>query len=120
MTKITVTTEIEVSDGAIDNIMTTALEGGINYWCSSALPKRLDYKGADYASHALSKGATLMLKIEDETVQELTKENFLKGLELFISKHGIPDYCGGDIDGMDATDADCVIQYAIFGKQIYG
>ena len=51
--------EIEVSDQDINDILVTAFEGGINYWAYKAEPKDGDYKGADYASDALSRGATI-------------------------------------------------------------
>lgn len=122
-----VTKNISVTDENIDDIMVTALEGGINYWCGSALPKDEDYKGADYASHAVSKGATLILTdVEDESEEwELTREKLLEGVSKYLSLNNpadIVDEETGELDAcmIDADVADCILQLALFNEIVFG
>jgi hypothetical protein len=104
---------ITLSSQNIDDIVCTALEGGINYWASSAEVKDGDCKGATYASEVISRGGTLIIKEDqDGKLHELTLDNFKKGVELY----GVP----GIADDHDAWDADSIVQYALFGRLIYG
>ena len=76
---------VRVRNEDIDDIMVSALEGGINYWCRKAEVKG-GYLG-EYASDQISRGGELILH---------------------------------DTEDIDAEDADCIIQYALFGDVIYG
>ena len=54
---------------------------------------------------------------------ELTLEKFLRGVELYI-KNGdrvtVEDFKLVDYGELDAEDADCIVQYALFGKLVFG
>lgn len=115
-----ITTKIKVTDSDIDDIMSTALEGGITYWCGKAEVVG-GYLG-EYASEQISHSGELKLyDAEDNSVYTLTKENFLKGLTKYIERHPKVIYDGGiDAGNIDAEAADCIIQYAIFDKLVYG
>ena len=108
----------------IDDIMTCALEGGINYWCSKAKVVG-EYRG-EYASEQISRGGTLELydSGEDE-VYELNIEKFMQGFKTWI-ENGY-DYNGalstnGKVDTslIDANDADTIIQFSLFDEIVYG
>lgn len=137
--KITIQYEFECTDQDIDDIISAALEGGITYWCDSAKVVG-DYLG-EYASDQISRGGTLKLHdTEENKWYELTKENFLNGLKQFVL-NGLNQLvleCGFskedgnghlwqvitsdrhlDMTKIDAGDADCIIQYALFGEVIY-
>ncbi len=120
------TLNFEVTDENIDDILVTALEGGINYWCGKAEVKDGDYKGAKYASHAVSKGATLIVHdIEDiYDTQEITKEKMIKAIEKYINNidSDIIDLDSKEIDccQVDAQVADCIVQYAAFDEIVFG
>ena len=111
---------VEYDNQCIDDIMITALEGGITYWCDR-IEVVGDYLG-DYASDQISRGGTLRLYVPDEKKWfELTLEKFVKGLEKVVGERS-PDivYEGKiDADEIDADDADAIIQYAIFGEIVY-
>ena len=113
---------IDLSQEDIDDIMCTALEGGITYWCKEAEVAG-DYLGT-YGSEQISRNGILKLHDNDEDkIYELTLEKFLKGLELFIIKN--PNRINienGRIDPgeIDAQYADMIIQYALFGEIVYG
>lgn len=117
--------EIILSREDIDDIMCGALEGGITYWC-----KRAEVVGeylGEYGSEQISRGGILKLHdMEAEKIYELTKEKFLKGVELW-AKNPVGCNCMEQIDGkirldtcnVDAVVCDAIIQYAIFGEVIY-
>lgn len=99
----------------IDDLMVTALEGGISYWCSRAKVKDGDYRGSEYASGVISRGGTLVLKdFEQEVEYDLDATMLAKGIRMAANHNGFT------FDDYDAADADNVIQYAVFGELVYG
>ncbi len=112
---------VEVDNECIDDIMSTALEGGITYWCDDAEVVG-DYLG-NYASEQISRGGTLKLHdTEEDKTYELTREKFLTGLAKVVGERGLDVLIKGKVDAsnIDAEDADAIIQYAIFGEVVYG
>lgn len=113
-----------ISDEDLEDILITALEGGIGYWAC------LDNTGHDWekqpketptsvwAWKILNDGGTLRFLDEEDDSAEYTLDmaSFFSGIGLSISK-GV---WSGDMDGMDAVRADCIIQFAVFGDVIYG
>ena len=119
--RISATTQLDITGQDIDDIMVTALEGGINHWCGRAEVVG-GYLG-EYASDQISRGGALRLyDSESDEVYELTRNKFLAGLRRYIENccHITFDNGGIDTSDIDAVDADCIIQYAIFGDIIYG
>lgn len=120
--KFTVRPEIEVNLTMqdIDDIMCTALEGGICYWCSEAEVIG-DYLG-ECAHEQISRGGALRLhNCESEQVYDLTLENFLNGVKLYFEQgcHVQVEDNTIDTGDIDANDADCILQFAIFEEVIY-
>jgi hypothetical protein len=118
--EIKIEASVIVSAQDIDDIITTALEGGITYWCGCAKVDG-EYLGT-WASEQVSRGGILKLYDDDEEEWlELTKDNFLIGLKLYLEKDN-SILNGKEIDTcqVDADIADQIIQYAIFGEVIYG
>lgn len=112
MQEFTIKSQIKVTQEQIDNVVCTALEGGITYWCNRAKVKDDDYKGSEWAHEVVTRGGVLVLHDwEEEIDHELDLKKLLKGFSLVR---------GFDFDGYDAGDADSVIQSAIFGEVIYG
>lgn len=123
--KISVKTDITVNQRDIDDIMVTALEGGITYWCDHAEVVGGEYLG-EYASDQISRGGALRLYDAEEDKQyTLTLPKLLKGLEAFIKwdrgAHEIVEPVGKiDTSKIDAEIADQIIQFALFDDIIYG
>lgn len=123
--KLRIELEIIVTDQDIDDIVCTAFEGGINYWCDEAEVLG-DYLG-NYASDQISRGGRVKLyDYEGEEEHILTKEKFLDGIKRYVKN--IPDKNAFDVkNGMlkidtccvDAAIADEIIQYALFKEVIY-
>lgn len=115
---------IEVIDQDIDDIVCTALEGGITYWCGAAEVVG-EYLG-EYASDQISRGGSLILyDAESSDTWELTKEKLINGIVLAAQTNIYPDYCwidGNKLDtcSIDGEIADCIVQYALFGEIIFG
>lgn len=106
----------------IDDIMVAALEGGITYWCSKA--EVLEEKRCSEWGHKqIARGGVLILHDTESTDKwELTLEKFLDGVKLFLELGTYVQIDDGkfDICAFDSTDADQIIQLALFGKLVYG
>ena len=116
---------VEVPDGVVDDIITTALEGGINYWCERVDVLNKDYKGKIIASEIVSAGGTLIIVTDEEAGNEqfkLDRITFQRGLKKWLEE-GLKvgnRFSNDDLSSMDAAEADAVIQYSIFGEIVYG
>ena len=127
--------QISLRPDDINDILCTAFEGGVDYWCSgivgsdgdlAQLP--MNQMGIEYEYEHVGYGGKLQVK-DDEKTYLLTQENFQSGLQKWIDKN--PDsvevhydygnkYTTLDIGNIDAGDADCIVQYALFGELKYG
>ena len=120
--KIEITQTFEITAEDISNLMVAALEGGINYWCSSAKVTQQPIEDWKYASEVigLTNGIIELTDAEDHNVKwNLSQKKFLKGVELEIiyGSHGSFENL---IDNHDADVADRIIQFALFGKLVFG
>ncbi len=114
----------------IADLIVTALEGGINYWCRKAVIKKdpdgnfmnvlpEDQDKVVYASDVIGYGGTLILfDAESSDKWELTPENVQKGIQMHCEKRNIAP--SGLMDNYDADDADCIVQYALFNEIVFG
>ena len=127
--KFEVHAEITVRLTQQDDIMVSALEGGICYWCDRVTVEG-QYLGK-YASEQISRGGTLKVHVtepfdeQDTEWYELDIEKFIQGFRLWLENSGD---CYGAVSGdgkvdcgeIDAGCADAIIQYALFGEVVYG
>jgi len=122
MEKINVTIEQELTTENINDLVSTALEGGINYWCSQAIVKDVPAKAEghyNYASDVISIGGTLELcDAESDDKWDLNLEKLLNGIRIHCMKIGKTPL--ELMDDYDAGDADCIIQYAVMGEIVFG
>lgn len=118
--------QIAVTKENIDDIMVSALEEGINYWCNKT---KVDGKYlGKYASEQISRGGTLILyDMEGDRTELLTKEKLLQGIRMYAEqpKHSdifevIDHELHIDCGMVDSEVADAIIQYAIFSEIFYG
>ena len=130
MEKIGVKIELSVSLTVenIDDIMASALEGGINYWAYKAKVVG-EYLG-EYASEQISRGGSLKIYLiepfdeEDTEVYELDREKLVNGFKLWLENgqdfYGAVDSRGNvDCGQIDADCADSIMQYALFGDLVF-
>ena len=126
--EITLKKKVIVNQEDIDDIMCTALEGGITYWCYNAQSiMGIEWHKAnniEYASDVIGCGGDLVLTTE-EGDYILTLKSFLTGLQMLLDESGeyylesTKDGLKIDTSEIDADIADLIIQYAIFGKLVY-
>jgi len=117
---IDVVAKIELSDQDIDDLMVTALEGGINYWVrdiENIVPDGVEF---EYRSELIAKGGSL--KITDDEMGDtnvLNLENFMEGVREVCRIRGF--YNGQELmDNHDAEIADMIIQIALYKEIMFG
>lgn len=121
---VTVDRKIKVTQQDIDDIMVTALEGGINYWCDRV--KVIGEYLGEYASEQIARdGLLLLYDAESNEEYQLSLGKFLNGLQKAIEDHWFEDYEwyeGDELDpcNIDADVADVIIQLALFDDVIFG
>ena len=119
---IEVEVHINITAQTIDDIMCTALEGGITGWCCRA--KVVGKYLGEYAHEQISRGGTLILyDAESSDKWELDRDKFLKGLRRWLEDgEGICSLNEGEVDAalVDSEAADLIIQYALFGEPVFG
>lgn len=121
---ITLQREITMSQDDIDDIVCTALEGGITWWCCKAEVVENEYYG-EYASDQISRGGSLRLyDIETEESYLLTLEKLLKGIKMAYARgyleHLFDDDGKLDFFQVDGAAADVIVQCALFGEVQFG
>lgn len=112
-----ISTEISFSGQDIADFMTTAFEGGSNYWISS-----VDYQGKSKTNPWYADGDFWM---KDPVVRIVTDDldqpviNIQAGLDLMAKEYPTPlaDLMTGDYD---AETADILLQLSCFGEVRYG
>lgn len=105
----------------LEDILITAFEGGINYWCdfmdTAPSPESVDI----YKVLFQVKGSSILLHVDDEDadkMEELTLPRLLKGISSYCVHAGItPNRMEDEID---ADMADMIIQFAIFNQLVFG
>jgi hypothetical protein len=109
----------------IDNIICTAIEGGIGYWARTHRKlmewdvKPTNMCVSEYLTIRLLSGKSVYFvdsELELEDVWELTLDKLVKGYAQNCNER--PHDC--DLEQGDATTCDCIIQYALFGELVYG
>lgn len=120
--------KVIINQEDIDDIMCTALEGGITYWCYGAQSmmddKWMKENNIEYLSDVTGRGGDIALTTDDGDYI-LTLESFYNGLQKLIDEseeyylYQTNDGMKIDTSEIDADIADLIIQYAVFGKLVY-
>ena len=128
--KVTIKTSHEFSIQDLTDIMVTALEGGINYWCSRATIKlnpdgtywniaESDQACIKYASDAVPyDGRLILFDAESEEEWELTLKKVMSGIQKYCEETNTNP--AELMDDYDADTADQIIQYALFNEIVFG
>jgi hypothetical protein len=130
---LTIPITFALDEQFFEDILVTALEGGSNYWIEGiqinhpggARPKGVP--SSIWASQALINGGSVIFKTDDDRI--LTLNDFHNGVKVWAEKH--PNTIASTIStennkitldpsNLDANDADAILQYALFGKLVYG
>lgn len=123
---------IKVTEEDIEDIMCTALEGGINYWAyydrndTEYLPymESGDEPFSELCTKILLSGGWVWLIDEDKNYHCLTLDILLNGIRRWIEggydMYGAVDGEELDCGNIDSECADAIIQLALFGEIVYG
>lgn len=104
----------------INDVMSSALCGGIEYWCSLVNAKDMDMKGCKYLSDLISNGGVLELTDDSDQIHLLDFTKFCLGFEKYIKwcvRHNRKFYLSSE--EIDSEEADIIVQFAIFGEIVY-
>ena len=80
---IEVSFNVLVTDEDIDDIMVSALEGGINHWCAEAKVQG-NISESSPAIRSSTRSSVLLYDVEERKYEELTKEKFLAGMKRYL------------------------------------
>ena len=122
---------VKLTEQDIEDIMVTALEGGIGYWAilDNSRPEFENWPEemscAEIATRILISGGKIsLIEEENEEVHDLSLNDILTGIQTFVNegcdRYGAFNPQEIDLGNFDAECADLVIQFAIFGEQVYG
>lgn len=104
----------------IDDIMATALNS-IGYWCGKVeiFGECLGKCASEQISHG---GALILHEAKGNRAWKLTWAKFLNGMKLYFEQgcHVNVEDNTIDIGDIDANDADCIVQFALFGEVVFG
>lgn len=118
--KVDVELTFTLTNDDIESIMRTALKGGVKHWCRNV---ELAIGWTDCPLHEqIPRYGTLRFCDMNDNIHDLTLEKFLAGFRLFYINGGeVERKAEGRIDIRDIgkSEADAIIQYALFGKIIH-
>lgn len=134
MTKLTLPIEVELDDEFFSDILTTALEGGSNYWIDnitirvpSDQKKPQGMPHSEWAGIAINNDGNIKIT-STEGDEVITKNSLINGVKMwasffpsnicFVNEAGSTHSI--DTCNIDASDADSILQYAVFGKLVFG
>lgn len=109
----------KISNRDIFDMLITAFEGGINYWCGKIDAGKLGHVSASKAFAMGQLDSIMLLDNEEEKWVRLSQENVRKGLRIMAKKY-TRHFNDMINDNADAITADVFIQCAVFGETIYG
>lgn len=105
----------------IENIMVTALEGGIGYWARLIMDDMFADrpKGEPLSMWCVKLlltgiGLTFQDAEDDDERWVLSLEKLVKGIQEYADLHD--DF---DLEDFDADAADAIVQHALFGEVVY-
>jgi hypothetical protein len=130
MTTITVNVPVKLTEEMMGDIMCTALEGGIGYWCAADDIVRKEREGGHFFDYA-SFMATPAEEDDEFLPQVVTYATIAQGVQRILACDPKPhvnstiyaavgSITQGDAGGIDADAADAIIQVGLFGELVYG
>ena len=118
--------EKPITEKDIENIIVTSFEGGSNYWMGldngtpNMMKKPKGEPWSTWSTKLLIDGESVKLYDvegdEDDKDWILTLDKLIKGYQLNCINR--PHDC--NLDQGDATTSDCIVQFALFDKVVFG
>lgn len=116
---------IKITENDVENIIVSSMEGGSNYWMgvdNTGQEWEEKPKGepvSTWATKLLIDGKMVRIADKEEGYDKtypLTLEKLFNGIKL--NKEQRP--WDSDLSDLDGQQADCIVQYAVFGKVVFG
>jgi hypothetical protein len=115
--------EMPLTEYDIDNIMVSAIEGGIGYWACLVnntpewADKPKNIASSQWATKLLLEGNKVLFEDEEDGKKlTLTLDKLIKGFEKNFKERPWDN----DLEKGDANTSDCIVQYSLFGEVVYG
>ena len=129
---IKLTLDVVITETDVEDIMQTALDG-ITYW-ADAVRHVDEWKGDDACEH-IANGGELRIHLSEGPITEggprwytLSQEKLVRGIKQYLMdpETDIPGllFNNGvrteiELGDIDAAAADLIVQYALFGEQVF-
>jgi hypothetical protein len=110
--KRVLTVQIAVSDEFLGDLLTTAVEGGINYWAGVESLDRDDDLRVTWIR--------LRDLVDDRPCGVVTRSHMFDGLQRFCDAYRGDVPAKLDDGDFDAEDCDVMLQLGVFGEVVYG
>jgi len=110
--------KITIKEEHIDDLMVTALEGGINYWCSDVFIIDNPNK-CSFASEVVAYGGEIKLITFEGVEFKLNRDLVVQGIKKAM-EHFEYDSFNNLMNEHDAITADVIIQFTLFDKIVFG
>jgi hypothetical protein len=111
-----ITTSFEITNQQIADLMTTAIEGGSNYWCDQILMLKGQPVLKPWYADPLLYGSPFELKVGTKI---LTNDDLHRAMQQMADEY--PTHFSDVVnDNPDADTADVFLQLAVLGEITYG
>jgi len=118
---------VDVPDEDIQDLLSSAMEGGSHYWCHIKRYENPDEEETTYKHIELpltQRGAVVCIESSDRPMRELPEwrlDRAAVNLGLRLMAEQWPDrWASFRNETYDADDGDCFLQLCLFGEVIYG
>jgi len=121
MNDFEVSTKTKVSRETISDLLSTAFDGGSNYWVGavSVVSKAVGCDSPYASDHGANGGILRIYDNEAETTYLLSDVEIQRGLNRMAEDH-LSHWLDLMNDNMDADTADVFLQCCVFGEVVYG
>lgn len=124
MEPITINRPFTITQEFVDDVMCSALEGGIGYWAYiKEINKDNVTEEYEYTSDCVSRGAVIHFGDvegdDDDSNWLFGLDQFVKGYTMYINKEGHGLDPQTDPGYIDANHADIIVQLGLFGEVVY-
>lgn len=113
-----------ISQQELEDMLTTAFEGGSNYWCSSIRITKTNQEipEQEFLSEDIASGRVMEISVHDNEGGKqylVTREKLIQAFQLMADQEPrhFQDFAE---ENSDAITGDVWFQLAVFGRTIYG
>lgn len=108
--------EVNVND--VEDLLVTAFEGGINYWCGGIEIIECGERGTRPSEAVANGGMIRLFDAESDDSWDLDRDSLMKGILTYCKTNDVS--FDDMIENHDADVADSIVQYALFDELVFG